>query len=303
MTLVAIAALGLFGLGVALALRAVLLPRLQAADHVDQVEVYGYAAGEPGARVGQPHTFSSLATRVGAALVERYSEHFDEDEIRRQLTAAGMYNTAPLAFLGARGLAAVAMPTGILALGTLAGAAFPMLLGAAIVAGLLGWRVPTITLERRAKSRLVQIDRDMPELVDLLIVTVEAGIGFNGSMQLAGTRVTGPLGEELRLAIQEQRMGLSTSESLSHMMARVDTPSMRSFVRSILQGEQLGVSIGQILRNLASEMRKRRTARAEELAQKAPIKLLFPLVFLIFPSLFIVLLYPAMYEISRAFSP
>jgi tight adherence protein C len=172
---------------------------------------------------------------------------------------------------------------------------------AAIIAALLGWRVPNITLERRAKSRLVQIDRDMPELVDLLIVTVEAGIGFSGSMQLAGARVTGPLGDELRLAMQEQRMGLSTGESLGNMMARVDTPSMRSFVRSILQGEQLGVSIGQILRNLAAEMRERRRTGAEERAQKAPIKLLFPLIFLIFPSLFIVLLYPAVHEISKAF--
>ena len=93
-------------------------------------------------------------------------------------------------------------------------------------------------------------------------------------------------------------MGLSTVEALSNMKARVESPSVRSFVRSILQGEQLGVSIGQILRNLASEMRKRRRATAEERAQKAPIKMLFPLVFLIFPSLFIVLLYPALSEIS-----
>ena len=95
-------------------------------------------------------------------------------------------------------------------------------------------------------------------------------------------------------------MGLSTAESLSNMMARIDSPSMRSFVRSILQGEQLGVSIGQIMRNLAAEMRKRRRAAAEERAHKAPIKMLFPLVFLIFPSLFIVLLYPALVQIGES---
>ena len=88
-------------------------------------------------------------------------------------------------------------------------------------------------------------------------------------------------------------MGLSTTEALSNMLERCETPSMRSFVRSILQGETLGVSIGQIMRNLSTEMRKRRRAAAEERAQKAPLKLLFPLVFLIFPAMFVVLLAPA----------
>jgi tight adherence protein C len=304
MTLIAIAALALVGLGVALGLRALLLPRIKVAERMGQVEVYGYVADAPTSGSGDredPSGLAAIAARVGFALLQRYPERFDEDEIRQQLTAAGMYGMAPLVFLGARGLAAIGMPTAILALGTLGGAPVAMLLFGAIVAALLGWRVPTIVLERRAKSRLVQIDRDMPELVDLLIVSVEAGVGFNASMQLAGARATGPLGDELSLALQEQRMGLSTSESLEKMMGRVDTPSMRSFVRSILQGEQLGVSIGQILRNLASEMRKRRHAAAEERAQKAPIKMLFQLVFLIFPALFIVLLYPAMHEIGKAF--
>jgi tight adherence protein C len=300
-TLIAILALALFGVGVALALRGILLPRMEAAERVGQVHVYGYVSGSQKTDAESGDGLRALAVRVGNLLVNRYPERFNEDDIRRALTAAGMYQTEPLAFLGARGLAAVGMPFGFLVLGSMGGAG-GMLIPVALIAGLLGWRVPNIVLERRAKSRLVDIDRDMPELVDLLIVTVEAGVGFNASMQLAGGRITGPLGDELRLASQEQRMGLSTSESLSNMMQRVDTPSMRSFVRSILQGEQLGVSIGQILRNLASEMRKRRRAAAEERAQKAPVKLLFPLVFLIFPSLFIVLLYPALYEIVQAFS-
>ena len=96
-------------------------------------------------------------------------------------------------------------------------------------------------------------------------------------------------------------MGLSTEEALSNLAARCDTPSMRSFVRSVLQGERLGVSIGSIMRNLAIEMRKTRRQTAEERAQKAPIKILFPLVFLIFPPIFIVLLYPAIHSFGQAF--
>ena len=301
MTLIAITALVLFGVVVALTLRALLLPRLEAAERVGQVHVYGYVTtGSDTVETtsNDGGTLRRLAASIGVALVRRYPARLDEDEIRRRLTAAGIYTFPPLAFVGARAIAAVVLPVMIMFSASSFGAGFPMLVLGPIIGILLGWRVPDIAVDRRAKARLKEVDRDMPELVDLLIVTIEAGVGFSGALQLAAARVTGPLGDELRLASQEQRMGLSTGEALSNMMARVDSPSMRSFVRSILQGEQLGVSIGQILRNLASEMRKRRRANAEERAQKAPIKMLFPLVFLIFPSLFIILLYPALSEIS-----
>ena len=96
-------------------------------------------------------------------------------------------------------------------------------------------------------------------------------------------------------------MGLSTNEALRNLVDRSDTPLMRSFVRSVLQGETLGVSIGQIMRDLAVDMRKRRRQAAEERAQKAPIKMLFPLVFLIFPAMFVVLLGPAVFSFLEAF--
>ena len=143
------------------------------------------------------------------------------------------------------------------------------------------------------------IDYELPNLIDLLVVTVEAGLGFTGSLQLAAERFTGPLGDELRLTLQEQSMGLSTNEALRNLLDRCDTPLMRSFVRSVLQGETLGVSIGQIMRDLAVDMRKRRRAAAEERAQKAPIKLLFPLTFLILPAMMIVILGPAVRAVSR----
>jgi tight adherence protein C len=117
---------------------------------------------------------------------------------------------------------------------------------------------------------------------------------------MAAKRLRGPLGDELRLTLQEQNMGLSIGEALHNTMLRADTPAMRSFVRSVTQGERLGVSIGQIMRDLAGEMRRRRKQSAEERAQKAPIKILFPLVFLIFPAMFIVLLGPALIQFVRA---
>ena len=148
--------------------------------------------------------------------------------------------------------------------------------------------------------RLERIDDSMPGLIDLLVTMVEAGVGFSGSLQLAANRMTGPLAEELRLAVHEQNMGLDTEDALANMAARADTPSMRSFVRSIIQGETLGVSIGKIMRDLALEMRKRRRQVAEERAQKAPTKMLFPLVLLIFPAMFVVILGPAAIQIMRS---
>jgi tight adherence protein C len=147
-----------------------------------------------------------------------------------------------------------------------------------------------------------EVDRRLPELVDVLIATVEAGLGFAGSLQLVASRFDGPLGQELRLMLREQSMGLSTEQALSNLLGRCDTPSVRSFARAVTQGESLGVSIGSMLRNLASEVRKRRRQTLREKIMKAPVKMLFPLIFLIFPALFLVLLYPAAYNILHALS-
>jgi len=140
----------------------------------------------------------------------------------------------------------------------------------------------------------------MPELIDLLVVTVEAGMSISAALQLAGERMKGPLGDELRIVLQEQRMGLTPVQALENMVGRVPTPGVEAFVRTMVQGQLLGVTIGQILRSLAIEMRKRRRAQVEQQAQKAPIKMLFPLVFMIFPALFVILLGPAVVSILHA---
>ena len=173
------------------------------------------------------------------------------------------------------------------------------IVGGAIVLAIFGWLGPRHTSTARARMRLEQIDYELPELIDILVVTVEAGVGFTASLRVAAGKMRGPLGQELRLTLQEQNMGLSSTDALLNMLERADTPGMRSFVRSIVQGETLGVSIGQIMRNLAIEMRKQRRATAEERAQKAPVKMLFPLIFLIFPAMFIVLLLPALIKVTE----
>jgi tight adherence protein C len=226
---------------------------------------------------------------------------FRETSIRSSLVAAGIYGLAPNKFLGYRVLCAVGMPAIWIWMASTARPPTLLAVAGTVIALLMGWTAPMSIVRRRARARSEEIDYELPNLIDLLVVTVEAGLGFTGSLQLAAERFTGPLGDELRLTLQEQSMGLSTNEALRNLLDRCDTPLMRSFVRSVLQGETLGVSIGQIMRDLAVDMRKRRRAAAEERAQKAPIKLLFPLVFLIFPAMFVVLLGPALLYFLEAF--
>lgn len=281
---------------VALLARALTFSRTRTVETIETIGLYGFSVPEVVAETSEPgwlrQTLNDVAALIGETLVGRLGS-FNEAEIRKELVSAGFYTVGPRRFLGYQALAAVGLPllwiwfalsTGISPL--------VMVLAIALVAA-TGWILPTYLLRRRAAARRNEVEYDVPELIDLLVVTIEAGLGFVAALRLASTRIQGPLGEELRLTVQEQTMGLTAVEALKNFLTRCETPSTRTFVRAVTQGETLGVSIGQIMRNLALEMRKRRKAAAEERAQKAPVKILFPLAFLIFPALFIVVLYPA----------
>jgi tight adherence protein C len=304
MILTLLIGLTLVGCSGALMMRAIALKGLSASERMDQIREYGLAMAADTAPPSLPASglgaaLDETASRIGRRAA-RHLGGFREDELRTQLRIAGLYALSPLTFLGYRVLAAILLPAVLLWMLSIIGAPVGFVVLAAVFGLLAGWVLPMTYVRRKADQRFGRIERDLPELIDVLVLTVEAGLGFNGAMQLASGRLGGPLGDELRLTLQEQSMGLSINAALTNLLGRCDTPSMRSFVRSVLQGETLGVSMGTIMRNLAVEMRKRRRAHAEERAQKAPIKILFPLVFLIFPSLFGVLLYPAITEFTHA---
>jgi tight adherence protein C len=301
--LILLVGLFLAGAAVFLVARAVAMPRVRAAEMIGQIGSYGFSGTREEVAPKQTAVRGALddvANLIGSAIARRASSG-REAALRDRLMAAGLYLTPPKRFLGYQVLSTVTFPAAWVWLaGSLEMTATVFWLGLPL-AVFFGWRAPLIMVDRRARGRLEEIDYDLPELIDILVVTVEAGLGFSGSVRTASERISGPLGDELRLALQEQNMGLTTEEALRHMMGRADTPAMRSFVRAVTQGETLGVSIGDILRSLAVEMRKRRKAAAEERAQKAPIKILFPLVFLIFPAIFIILLGPAIFDFIDAF--
>jgi tight adherence protein C len=283
----------LTGAAVALAARAASLGAVRREETFAQISAYGFSQRimqrELAAPGGLRVWLNRLAKVVGAAAMRSLGSEGYERDLRTLLRTAGLYRTEPATYLGYRVLAATGIPFLLLLLqgpNGISVRAFMLL----VVAGGMGWVLPSFFVKRRAARRIAEIDLETPELVDLLVTTVEAGVGFTAALQLVSRRVEGPLGQELRITLQEQNMGLTIEDSLQNMLLRVDSLSLRTFVQAIIQGQMLGVSIGKILRDLAIDMRKRRRQLAEERAQKAPVKMLFPLVFLILPAMMIVVL-------------
>jgi tight adherence protein C len=271
-------------------------------ETLGQIESYGFAAQpiRDGAETPTARPIKSLASSIGRFMQTGLG--VGELGIRRDLLAAGMYQTDPLTIIGYRVLAALVVVALFIWVSAVNNYPLGLVILGIIGLGLLGWMLPVTIIKRRGRMRIERIEYELPELIDVLVVTLEAGLSFLASLHMAAERLEGPLGTELRLTLQEQRMGLGLNDALEGMLRRIDTPGMRTFVRSVMQGELLGVSTGQIMRNLANEMRKRRRAKAEERAQKAPVKLLFPLIFLIFPAMFVIILGPAIYSIGKIFN-
>jgi tight adherence protein C len=271
---------------------------------LDQIQTYGYVAEATGGSDAESvarRPIDSVAGRIGD-WVARRSDRFGEQKIREKLVSAGMYGTTPRKVLGYQVLCAIAFALVILWLIPAMGGSIIFAVALAVASGVGGWFAPVYYIELKRRKRMELIDKQMPDMIDLLVVTIEAGLGILASMRVASDSMSDPLGQELRLTLQEQRMGLSVGQAIESLGRRVDAANMRMFVRSITQGERLGVSIGTTMRNLSVEMRKRRRAMAEERAQKMPIKMLFPLIFFIFPALFIVILTPMVISIADAFS-
>ena len=170
-----------------------------------------------------------------------------------------------------------------------------------LIFAVMGFLVPDMLLTLRARGRRDRIRSSLPDALDLLAVSVEAGMGFDGAIQKLTEHMDGPLVDEFALALGEMRIGETRADALKRLVARVDAPEISAFVRAIIQADQLGISLGRILRVQAADARLRRQAAAEEKAMKAPIKMLFPTVLFIFPAMFLVILGPAMLKIMEIF--
>src|SRR5919109_1880369 len=161
--------------------------------------------------------------------------------------------------------------------------------------------VPDVVVSLKARSRRDRIRSELPDALDLLAVSVEAGMGFDGALAKLTEHMEGPLVDEFALALGEMRIGESRPNALQKMATRVGAGEVASFVRAIIQADQLGISLGRILKVQAADQRNKRQAAAEEKAMKAPIKMLFPTALFIFPAMFIVILGPALLNLGKVF--
>jgi tight adherence protein C len=266
------------------------------------------AAGYGRARVAQPgQERLKFRERVVAPLVARFAAialrlnpKMTVEAIGTRLLAAGLSTRiTPAQFLAAKVAAAIA---GILVSFTLGAMVAPIvgLLLAPTAAG-IGFFAPGIVLTMRIRSRRERVRAELPDALDLLAVSVEAGLGFDGAVTKLTEHMDGALVEEFALTLGEVRIGESRHDALKKMAERVPVPEVAAFVRSVVQADQLGISLGRILRVQAADSRLRRQAAAEEKAMKAPIKMLIPTVLFIFPAMFLVILGPAMLNLMTYF--
>jgi tight adherence protein C len=166
---------------------------------------------------------------------------------------------------------------------------------------LIGYTLPSAGLASRASKRQKEIRKAMPDTMDLLTISVEAGLGFDAALAQVVKNVPGPLSEEIARMLQEMQIGVPRVEALRHVNDRTEVPELDGFVLSMIQADKYGVGVAKVLRAQSTELRQKRRQRAEEVAQKVPLKLLFPMIFMVLPALFIVILGPGAIKVYETF--
>jgi tight adherence protein C len=229
-----------------------------------------------------------------AQFVSRFTPQRTIESTRHKLDLAGNpRNWTATEFIGYRGLAALVLAVLTFFLTMLAGTAFLQRLLFTAVMGVLGFLLPVIWLGGRIRRRQDEIVKTLPDALDLLTISVEAGLPFDGAMQRVAEKWDNEISRAFHRMLTEMRVGKARKEALRDMADRMEVPDVTSFVAALIQADQLGISIAKVLRIQSEQMRIKRRQRAEEKAQQAPIKMLIPMTFLIFPTILIVILGPA----------
>jgi tight adherence protein C len=174
-----------------------------------------------------------------------------------------------------------------------------VILWGALLGAFYGFKLPDVWLSMTIKRRQTTIQLFMPDMIDLITISVEAGLGLDAAIQRVSQRFTNPLSEEFMRAMHEVRLGRTRVEALRDMARRTDIADLTSFITSLVQAELLGIAVANVLRIQSERLREKRSQRAREQAQKAPIKMVFPLVLFIFPALFVVILGPALIQVME----
>jgi tight adherence protein C len=164
----------------------------------------------------------------------------------------------------------------------------------------IGFFLPDLLLYNSGQKRQQRIPANLPDALDMLTICVEAGLGFDAALAQVARNTKGPLAEEFARALQEMQIGKSRSEAMRAMADRTSVPELRAFVSALVQSSELGIPVAHVLREQSKEMRVRRRQRAEEQAQKVPVKITFPLILCLFPALLVLIIGPGIIEISHS---
>jgi tight adherence protein C len=242
---------------------------------------------------------SSLLRRA-AGLGNRFSSSSQREKTQFRLDLAGNPRSwTPERLMAFKGIGLV----GGLLIGLIFGAGSSALIaiGAPTLLGAFGLVVPDILVKNLGERRQVEVQTGLADALDMLTVCVEAGLGFDAAIGRVARNQTGPVAQEWARVLQEMQFGKSRSEALRSLLTRTDVPELRVFVSAVIQSSELGISIGDVLREQSKEMRIKRRQRAEEQAQKLQVKLLMPLITCLLPAIFIVVLGPAVLSVVTFF--
>jgi tight adherence protein C len=257
-----------------------------------------FATGPSRAKFSQ-RVLAPMVERL-ARLALRLNPRMSVDNVALKLLRAGLsQRITPTQFLAAKMGLGIGLGFIGFVLGGAVGGAAGLLFG--VCWGVGGFILPGIIVSAKARSRRERIRAELPDALDLLAVSVEAGLGFDGAVDKLTVHTEGPLAEEFSLMLGEMRIGESRHDALKKLAARVDATEVGAFTRAIIQADQLGISLGRILKVQAADSRMRRQMAAEEKAMKLPIKMLFPTVLFIFPAMFLVILGPAVLNLAELF--
>ncbi len=289
--------IGLSALALAIGL-AVYLVGAPALVRKDAVVVPGSPSIFPGDR-NDPKQSSALFRRmatVGARLAPADYEHRGQ---RRLDMAGNPHGWTPDRLLAFKGVGLVAGVLFGVMIGSKHGAAGVVLIPVVLAA--FGLFLPDIFVNNLGQKRQNELQKGLPDALDMLTVCVESGLGFDSSMSRVALNLDGPVAEEFARVLQEMQFGVSRVAALRSLLARTDVSELRVFASAIIQSTELGISMGDVLREQAKEMRIKRRQRAEEKAQKLQVKLLAPLILCLLPAMFIVILGPAVMQLAGFF--
>jgi len=246
-------------------------------------------------------TMRPFLTRLSTG-ASRVTSASSADSMERRLALAGNPGDMRIAdWLGVKALIAGATGLILFLLGELLGHDTVLAIIAGGIGLAIGYILPEFWLGRHIKARQKVILKMIPDALDLLTISVRAGLGFDAALAKVVEKLPGPLSDEFRRALAEVRVGKARRDALRDMIPRTNVQPLSNFIGAIIQAETLGVSISKVLQIQSEQLRIERRQRAEQLAAQAPIKMLFPLVGCIFPSLFVVILGPAVIQLMNSF--